>query len=170
VAETKIKGPTVTTGDVTEPVKTHGSTKERKPFHNSAGEKHLYPSEIEGLALQHNLTIPEAERVANGEKPDAVKKERVFFVQAFDKVPASEVTHSLVAADNEDYTPVGAAEELVLQRIAAAKGGKGTKQNVTAGAMNANPSQTSIAPSDGGSGPTGIAGTTSATGKVEVIK
>lgn len=61
--------------------------------------KAVLPSDVEGLRIQHNLTMAEAERVARGEDVDAVKAERVVFRTRYEQVEASASSHPLLAAD-----------------------------------------------------------------------
>ena len=62
-------------------------------------ERKPLPSDITGLAQQHNLTQTEAERVANGESVDTVKGERTVYRQRYEALEAQPSFHPLAAAD-----------------------------------------------------------------------
>jgi hypothetical protein len=81
----------------------------------SSENKTVLPSDVAGLAQQHNLTTLEAERVAGGESVDTVKAERVVYRPRYEALEAQPAFHPLAAADaaaarrEEDSQAVGNA-------------------------------------------------------------
>lgn len=71
---------------------------------NSQGEPTLYPSDVEMVSTQFNLTSEEAERLilagdVSQSAADDLKAGRKVYRQRFEAVDASEASHPLAAAD-----------------------------------------------------------------------
>jgi hypothetical protein len=105
-------------------------TDEAKPRElgkNSQGEPTVYPSDVEAVALQYNLTTPEAERLLLGGKvtdkeADKIKGERVVFRPHYEYVTNPD-SNPLAAADRRAEEQAASEEErkAAADRIATDK-------------------------------------------------
>lgn len=88
--------------------------KARKIGQDSNGDPALYPSDIEAVSTQYNLTVPEAERLllggkVNDKEADKIKGERVVYRPHFEVV------------DGAESNPLGAADRRQAEADAEAK-------------------------------------------------